>query len=100
MSSGLLEAKAILSTDIGNEYKNKYGEVKWIFTAVADEENTSTVSSGSTNITKKIIPTTIRNIYKTGNPLMIPFILVFISSLIVIIFKLYMVKRGGKKYEK
>ena len=100
MSSGLLEAKAILSTDIGNEYKNKYGEVKWIFTAVADEENTSTVSAGSTNITKKIIPTTIRNIYKTGNPLMIPFILVFISSLIVIIFKLYMVKRGGKKYEK
>ena len=99
MTSGILEAKATLSSDIGNEYKNKYGEVKWIFTAVADVENTNTFSDSSNGVSNTI-PTALRNIYKTGNPLMIPFIVVFISSLGIIMFKLYMIKKRGEKNEK
>lgn len=97
-----LNALAILdgkSSD--NNYKNKSGEVKWIFTAERSEED---IVINKTNNIDKVVEVKnniIRN-FKTGDPSGIVFILILITSIGVIVYvngKRYLNKRENR-YEK
>lgn len=97
-----LNALAILdgkSSD--NNYKNKSGEVKWIFTAERSEEETIVKKTNNTNKVVEVKNNVMKN-FKTGDPSAVVFILILITSIGTIIYikgKRYLNKREDG-YEK